>query len=288
MKKTLTALLLLFFIGCEEYENPNFSAEPFITFKDLKFIEGEPMADSIQLTFSYRDGDMDLGLSHEALDSPYHRLNLFVEDGTSLLKVSANSLYIAQGLFPVIAQSQKEGKKLVAYRTRKKASFGFLPELGCKYYANMEILIPGKNRFLMDDFTNVLETLTQNSETYYKILDTLYYEINPYHYSIDVDFLVEQANSTYEEFDWRANFCTSYNGRFPVIIDPQKGPQGSFRSGPFFIKPISNWEGEIVYTMASHGFRHLFEGKKLKLNVTVFDRALHTSNTIETSAILIQ
>jgi hypothetical protein len=105
----------------------------------------------------------------------------------------------------------------------------------------------------MDDFNNVVETLTLNSEKYYRILDTLYYEINPYQYSIDVDFLVEQANGTYEEFDWHAIYCTSFNGRFPVIMDPQKEPQGSFRSGPFLIKPISKWEGEIVYTMASVG-----------------------------------
>jgi hypothetical protein len=140
-------LFLLFFLGCEHEQqgDPNFPAEPLIKFKNLEFIEGTSMIDSIQLTFSYRDGD--LGLEYEALDSPYHFLNLFVEDGTSLLKVSTNNLDAAQRSFSGITQSQKEGRKLVAYRTRKKASFGFLPEFNCQNYAPMEILIPEKNKF---------------------------------------------------------------------------------------------------------------------------------------------
>ena len=41
-------------------------------------------------------------------------------------------------------------------------------------------------------------------------------------------------------------------------------------------------EGEINYSMVSGGFSAIFGNKTLKLEVTIYDRALNASNTMET------
>jgi hypothetical protein len=79
----------LFIKGCEKDEDPDYPIEPFIENSYLVYFDGQH-TDSLKLTFLYRDGDMDLGLTPQDVDSPYHARNLFVEDGTSLMKVSTN------------------------------------------------------------------------------------------------------------------------------------------------------------------------------------------------------
>lgn len=104
-------------------------------------------------------------------------------------------------------------------------------------------------------------------------VDTLYFEINPDHYNIEVDFLVKNpTNGTFEEFDWTKEFnypnCgISFDGRFPIL---------------FKDRPGSPLEGTIKYGMGSLGFKALFSIKTLKLRVLIKDRALNQSNVIET------
>lgn len=104
-------------------------------------------------------------------------------------------------------------------------------------------------------------------------VDTLYFEINPDHYNIEVDFLVKNPiNGTFEEFDWTKEFnypnCgISFDGRFPIL---------------FKDRPGSPLEGTIKYGMGSLGFKALFSIKTLKLRVLIKDRALNQSNVIET------
>lgn len=105
------------------------------------------------------------------------------------------------------------------------------------------------------------------------LVDTLYFELNPDHYNIEVDFLVKNpSNGTFEEFDWTKEFnypnCgISFDGRFPIL---------------FKDKPGSPLEGTIKYGMGSLGFKALFSVKTLKLRVQIKDRALNKSNVIET------
>lgn len=104
-------------------------------------------------------------------------------------------------------------------------------------------------------------------------IDTLYFELNPDHYNITVDFLVKNpSNGTFEEFDWTKEFTypncgISFDGRFPIL---------------FKDKPGSPLEGNLKYSMGSLGFKALFSIKTLKLRIQIKDRALNKSNIIET------
>jgi hypothetical protein len=108
------------------------------------------------------------------------------------------------------------------------------------------------------------------------VKDTLYFQLNPDHYNIFVDFLVKNpSGDDYKEFDWREEFAypncgISFDGRFPVLSKDLSQP------GPL--------EGTIRYGMVSTGFKILFSIKTLKLRVRIQDRALNKSNIIETPA----
>jgi hypothetical protein len=103
-------------------------------------------------------------------------------------------------------------------------------------------------------------------------VDTFYFELNPDHYNIEVDFLVKNPDGTFTEFDWTEEFnypnCgTSFDGRFPILYKEEPGT------------PL---EGSLRYSMGSIGFKALFSVKTLKLRVQIKDRALNKSNEIFT------
>ncbi len=104
-------------------------------------------------------------------------------------------------------------------------------------------------------------------------VDTFYFQLNPNHYNIFVDFFVQNSDGSFKEFDWQKEFSypncgIPFDGRFPRLSKDltQKTPL----------------DGTIHYSMKSTGFLILFSIKTLKLKVTIQDRALHKSNTIET------
>ena len=104
-------------------------------------------------------------------------------------------------------------------------------------------------------------------------VDTFYFKLNPNHYNIFVDFFVQNTDGTFKEFDWQKEFTypncgIPFDGRFPRLSKDltQKTPL----------------DGTIHYSMKSTGFLILFSIKTLKLKVTIQDRSLNKSNTIET------
>ena len=101
-------------------------------------------------------------------------------------------------------------------------------------------------------------------------IDTFYVQQNEFHNNIHVKFFTKN-NGVYEEFDWVTEFdpiCgESFNGRYPLLA-----PVGRE-------KPL---EGKLKYKMSSAGFELLFRQDTLKLEVYLYDRALHKSNVIET------
>jgi hypothetical protein len=99
----------------------------------------------------------------------------------------------------------------------------------------------------------------------------IYFETNPNHYNITVDFLVWDG-TTFKEFDFRKEFCNqTFDGRFPPLQDNE-----------------SRIEGTLLYSMSSRGFETIFSIKRLKLRVAIKDRALHESAVIETPEFTLQ
>lgn len=111
------------------------------------------------------------------------------------------------------------------------------------------------------------------------VKDTLYFQLNPNHYNIFVDFLIKNADGTFKEFKWREEFAypdcgIPFDGRFPILSKDLSQP--------------SALEGTIRYGMSSIGFKTLFSIKTLKLRIRIQDRALNKSNEIETPEFTLQ
>lgn len=107
------------------------------------------------------------------------------------------------------------------------------------------------------------------------VKDTLYFELNPDHYNIFIDFMIKQNDGSFEVFDWRTEFeypgcATSYDGRFPILA----------KNGDLSVQ--SPVEGTLKYGMVSSAFILQFSIKTLKLRVQIQDRLLNRSNVIET------
>ena len=106
--------------------------------------------------------------------------------------------------------------------------------------------------------------------------DTFYITANPNHYNIFVDFYVKK-NGQWNLYDWvTANppQCgETYYGRFPILNE-----SGATR-------PL---EGTLKYKMAGLGFEAIFKRDTLKLEITIQDRALNKSNTVETPEFVIK
>lgn len=114
------------------------------------------------------------------------------------------------------------------------------------------------------------------------IPDTLYSHINKDCFDLFVDYYVQTGAGPWTYFDFEELGCgATYNGRLPLIsksISKQV-------SGPFLVQMTSPREGFFQYSMGSLGFKFFLGGKRLKLKVRITDRALHSSNEIETSEI---
>jgi len=81
---------------------------------------------------------------------------------------------------------------------------------------------------------------------------------------------VKQPDGSFEEFDWREEFCTTYDGRFPILAKEKD------------LSSATPLEGTLRYAMLSTGFKFQFSIKTLKLRVQIQDRLLNKSNVIET------
>jgi len=106
-------------------------------------------------------------------------------------------------------------------------------------------------------------------------LDTFYVKQNINYYNIFIEFWIKNdfPSGSYTQYKIEEQFghplcANSFNGRFPVLSKDlnQKTPL----------------DGTIRYSMQSVGFNLLFSLKTLNLKITIQDRLLHKSNTVQT------
>ena len=105
--------------------------------------------------------------------------------------------------------------------------------------------------------------------------DTFYIQKNKDHYNIFVKYW-HKVNGVFKEYDWVTgdNFCgDTMDGRFPMLSKSSSA---------------SPLQGTLSYNMVSSGFEFIFRLDTLKLEVTIQDRALNKSNTIETPEFTLQ
>lgn len=120
------------------------------------------------------------------------------------------------------------------------------------------------------------EVVTQSQ----KVVDTLYFRINPNQYNIFITFQVKDGTGNFKDFDWDSFYTyplcevIGFSGRFPILAKDLSQP------GPL--------EGTIKYAMNSVGFNLIFSIKTLRLKVRIVDRALNSSNEIITPEFTLQ
>jgi hypothetical protein len=272
--RPLKSLLLFWFplalLAC--VDSPEYDEAPQIEFESVSF-QGASSAgekDLLVVTIHYKDGGGDLGLAANEIDPPYHDINYFLEKNGQLTPVGKTTKNPLLPQFIDVPPGSDLGK-IVTVRTRKNPLYQSLPRFNdpyaCTFYAYDSVFISEENRNIFDDDTHNLYKVISSptNPDVYVLLDTFYYQRNPNYLNIEVDFLIRQSNGTYEEFDWEKEFCTSsFNQRFPRISDE-----------------MDQQEGTLQYTLASTGIRSVFDNKTLKLRVTIKDRALNVSNTVE-------
>ncbi len=233
-------ILLAIFNSC--FSPPEYPVEPQIEFQSIKFkdVANAGDADSLILTLRFKDGDGDLGLQ---------------ESDTATFKYANKYFFklLANGTNQKVIALDKTSTFITFDTKSTVAGYDTLPNLGC---ANWEaITLNGKKQ-------------------------TVYFQLNPNHYNIFVDFYVKNGNGTFTKFDPKEVFAypncvvNLFNGRFPILSkDPSKE---------------SPLEGTIRYSMRSTGFNLFFGTKTMKLKVWIQDRALNKSESIETPEFTLQ
>jgi len=230
------------------FNPPEFPVVPEIQFKDVYFGD-EPIVneqDSIVVSVSFTDGDGDLGLSPS-------EENCISED-----ICYNNRFYFEEGTNRKLISRTQIGIKYINYKTKRTV-------------AGYDTLPPFETPFNCTNWDVI-----RNGQT---VVDTLYFQLNPDHYNIFVDYLIKQPNGTFEKYDWNAQYvypgCVvdPYFGRFPILFKETPG---------------SPLEGVINYALKSSAFNLIFSTGTLKLRVYIKDRALNVSNVIETPEFTLQ
>lgn len=284
----LLSFLAIFSGSC--FEPPEFPVVPQIEFERIEFIDSPDPSefDSLNLYLNFKDGDGNLGFyeSPEYISFPYHNADFYQEikinDKDTIQKLHTVAVYAGKDEYDLLDIPDPTVGKLVVFRTSNKSGYSFLPgTFHCSTYEYLggppdpanasdgrRMLIEKADRVALDPMVKLVDSLQDiQGNIYYQIRDTLYYTPNPNHYNIEVDFLVKDPSvpGGFREFDWQKEFCTTFDGRFPVFSDKN-----------------SSIDGTLRYSMTSLGFKALFSIKTLKLRVSIKDRKMNESNIIET------
>jgi hypothetical protein len=288
--KAIKGLVLFCFlsIGISACFNPpEFKNTPEITFREVYFQRSNnpEIQDSIVLRFDFRDGDGDLGLRLGSLPPPYNIADFYVENGSNTL-VSAGGYLTDDFSFlapsgvrktsnkqaPELAQfvfDIPEGKKLATFYSR---SHGYpslpaytSPYSTCQrydYYYIDTVYVAASQRAALREskIVDTLRSVATNTILAYGALDTFFVAENFNQYNMLVKFY-QKIGNTYQEFDWRKEFCLPYDSKFVNFSD-----SGS---------PV---EGTLTFSMKSFGFEPLFGVRSLYIEFQIIDQALNTSN----------
>src|SRR5687767_8353869 len=112
--------MLVLIAGCGSDDGNNdveYAIEPQLDFVSTKFTRSASASspiDTIAVTFRYRDGDGDIGLTIEDRDVPYQSYNFFLENESTLTSIPGRRVDVPYDLtimpFVVVAPGAATGK----------------------------------------------------------------------------------------------------------------------------------------------------------------------------------
>lgn len=189
MKKYLLFIWLVTLASCKDGDE-NYPIEPAIKLLKTEFNEGTGTMkyDTLSITFSFTDGDGDIGLDSRI---KAHTLAPF-QFGFYYLKRTGERVSSDK-----ISSGELALDDVIRFNDRKTPPYDTLPDTDydCYYYGG-------------DDFIENFPYCTRN-ENYYNIF---------------VDFWYEDQNGAFVRFDWYNEYCITYNGRFQF----EPGEHGPF------------------------------------------------------------
>ena len=277
---------------------PEFSIVPSIQYEGLSFTETPEGDQTLVVSFSFKDGDGDVGLDGRTdFEKPYHAINFFANDNGTPYPLSssyrtftgytlAKSGKNPSGFF---YELEHPGKQLGELLTLQSRSGGFpsLPAYVDPYkcaandesYLNRNglpdtVYVDKDFRHLIKNKATIVDSLFQNGNSkdyWFAVVDYFYIQPNVGQYNFYVQFFVKNDDESFVEYDFAEHGCETYNGRFPILTDKARAI-----------------EGIVNYSMVGSGFLDTFGNKTLKLSITIYDRALNKSNTIETPEFRLQ
>ncbi|MBL7856218.1 MAG: hypothetical protein JNM57_00905 [Cyclobacteriaceae bacterium] len=272
--KVIKGLSVFFFLAVgfsSCFDPPEFPNQPEIGYEDIYFkvTPDVVIPDTLVIVITFKDGDGDLGLSQDDpqyRSDPYHQLYFYQENNTQ--KLSTFTVRSTTNIqYEILDIPNPSLGKLIFPRTKKKINYDTLPEYTCRnytYLAGRNLLIEETDLAALDSFVKFTDTLTSSTSKFYQLLDTLYFTPNPNYNNITVDFMIKNNNGSFTKYDWGC--ISAFDQRFPVLSENTKVPL----------------EGSLAYRMIGTGFTSLFGGKTMKLRIQIKDRALNSSNIIET------
>jgi len=267
------------------FNPPEFSVEPKIGLVDIVYFKKPKISrDSLMIQIKFNDGDGDLGLdpeSDEHQEAPYNAANYFQSNSAGeLVPTTASILHVPyynkdngnrlEDRALELLNVPSANDELATYHLKRANSmYSNLPEIdpNCSrnYEPRKQFAIRYANRRALSPFAKIDTVIRIDTVKYIVATDTIYFTLNPNHYNYDLSFLIQSGNQ-YVEYDLWALKCTTANGRFPVLSE----------------KTNTAIEGTLTYGVTnSRGFSAIFHDNLMKIRVTIRDRQLHNSNTIE-------
>lgn len=292
----LLAFVALSVMGCKD-DSVDQAPEPVIKSAMIQYIEpatAEGSAASInraagviKLSFQFHDADNDLGFdASEFTSAP---LNYFLRgDDGQMTPVSYADTVLSDHSFPVCVLNvpASSSGKLVTIRNGKQFNDSTMPVENnpqtCPLYPYKisHLIIRSQNKSIINDDQRPVE-VTLSGRTFYALSDTLYWQENLDATNLRVQFLEVKANNVVEEYNWLATHGASFNARIPAVAGLEFGKR--IQAGTVTVTGFSGADGLIEYAMRSSDFRKTLSGKKVRLRITVVDKAHHLSNFIESN-----
>jgi hypothetical protein len=270
----LLLALLCIALGCEEGE-PDYPIEPYIEFKTITYEDGATEVDQDTITFkiSYRDGDGDLGRSHENDSSPFNRFYAFTVDNGIVSKHPLEP--VTNFTFTLNVNSSSPSQRVITKSLRAGNEITGVPEFNnetaCDNYVMTEIKpsLAGIMPLSSDEVDNGF---------YY---DTILIERNEYYYNILIDFFIQEGDGEFVKWEFPPYpfpVCSdSFYGIMPII-------DGNKRDANFIVKG-NRTSGSITMELRAYELRYYLENKKVKLRIQIIDNAQHKSNIVETDVL---
>jgi hypothetical protein len=255
------------------FDPPEFSIAPEISLSRITFGETPDVSevDSILLVINFKDGDGDLGLDAnlpEHSEYPYHRYNYYTADGGDIHPIY--SKFITDDI-AVLEFGNVSGRLVMDDLATDPQYDPKLPPFvipSCFYHEMTDTTVVAK----ASDIDRIPEEyrgdqlITIGGQNYVVIKGYMYRTVNENNFNIIVRMFEQVGTNTFQEIFFNDGCEPQFAGRFPILSTEDDSPL----------------EGILSYSMYSVGFKPVLAPKYFRFEITVTDRALHTTEPLVT------